>query len=54
MDLERKAPTERSTVLRRLRALWPLVCLAFAAVVTLGWIVVIGWAAFVIIRYING
>jgi hypothetical protein len=41
-------------VLRRIREVWPLASLAVAGVVTLARVIVLGWAAVALVRWLSG
>jgi hypothetical protein len=52
VDVEQKSPTAPATGLRRAR--WPWAWLAVTGVVTLGWLIGIGWAAVEFVRWLWG
>ena len=54
MNIELKLPTERApaTSLRTRGAIWPRVWLTLVAVATVGWLLVIGWAAVTFVRWL--
>jgi hypothetical protein len=54
MDIEQKPPTEPTTGLRRIRALWPWAWLALAGVLTLAWTLGLGWGAVAFFRWLVG
>ena len=50
LDVEKKLPTAPAPGLRRAR--WPWAWLALTGVVTLGWLIGIGWAAVKLVRWL--
>jgi len=53
VDTERKLPAEPATGFGRPTALWPVVWLALIGVVTLGWLIGIGWTVIELIRWLT-
>jgi hypothetical protein len=52
IGIEQKPPAESATSLRR--ALWPWAWFAVTGVVTLGWLIGIGWAAVELVGWLAG
>jgi hypothetical protein len=53
-DIEQKSPTKPATGIRRLSALWPWVWLALMGVVTLGWMIGLGWVTVALVGWFIG
>jgi hypothetical protein len=51
-DIEQKSPTKPATGIRRLSALWPWVWLM--GVVTLGWMIGLGWVTVALVGWFIG
>lgn len=54
LDIEQKPPIEPATGLRRISALWPWAFLAVAGVLTLAWVMGLGWIAVALVRWLAG